>query len=145
MKTEEVIAAMREWLDEHEWVQNMLYFYDNPGDIPSAACLRGACDLATDQGRVWAHGQREPLQDQVAEILLPVIEELFPGRAVPRKVMQYDDAPGPWGIPLLKGSWVENPCPKPWDKVIGFNDNPETTREDVLLVLKHASESDDGR
>lgn len=30
----------------------------------------------------------------------------------------------------------------PWDRIADFNDHPDTTREDVLLVLKHMAEGE---
>jgi hypothetical protein len=63
---------------------------------------------------------------ETAEDLLPVIRELFPGRS--------ECTPG-----CDAGNFGSSRTATLWHKVVHFNDHPDTTEEDVFLVLKHAA------
>ena len=113
METREMLEAMLATLQEKDWIQGDSYFPEVPaGSLPDPLVVTGVC-LEGAWGLNYS-GQGACLDEwQEARIALcKVIRELYPGRL------------------LFPG----NTSP------FYFNDHKDTTREDVLLVVKTAIE-----
>lgn len=93
------------------WTQDELIRFDENDETIVGVCMQGACSLATED--VADHGWL--LAVSTALRLEAVIRDLYPDR-------QGEDHVSPWST------------------VVTFNDHPDTTFEDVLLVIKHARE-----
>lgn len=113
MKTKQILEAMLETIVEKGWVQDTLYEEAlNGGErIVTGVCLEGACNLTYDRLHVPGRDWYEKQKLPVGRILVKAIDDLFPGR------MDHVN---------------------PWAHVINFNDDEATTKEDVILILKHA-------
>lgn len=106
-----ILRTMISQIEECGWTQGILQA--ESGEV----CLEGACNkgLQVLLGNWWEQDDwYENWKIPVAEKLAPAILQLFPGR---------------------RGGLFPH---RSWSLVVAFNDDPETTQEDVLLVLKHA-------
>lgn len=116
MEIKEVLEKALAFYDDHDWIQGQS-FSRSKSDVITGACLEGSC--------LYAQGVRfenNLLADYLGLDALAVLRdaayELFPERF-------------PVGLPAA---------------VHKFNDHELTTREDALLVIKHAiSKEEDGR
>jgi len=135
----QIIRDMREWLDAHEWAQGELYTHQLNEDGMrifgiTGGCLDGAVNIVLSRGRTrWDAKEPYALRKQVGDVLLPVITSLFPDRVHPALLGFL-----PVSVPEI--ALIDD---TKWPGIIAFNDNPQTTKEDVLLVLKHAAGAED--
>lgn len=119
MEVKEILEKALAFYDDHDWIQGQsfshAYFGPREGMIVTGACLEGACQ-AIDQpfGILGMHVAPVILDAYV--ILREAAFELFPERF-------------PFNLPAA---------------VHHFNDHELTTREDAILVLKHAIGKLDG-
>lgn len=123
MTAADVLDAMIARLQDKGWLQGqtwedawiMLGGRLELSPEPGRACLGGTAELCMFNGvskLAWNAGELL-LSSRVADLLNAAIGELFPGRT---------------------GALAH------WSGVVTFNDHPDTTFEDVLLVCKHARE-----
>lgn len=113
MEVKEILQKALEFYEDHDWIQDQLFSRAHSGPakgyVITGACLEGSC--------LYAQGLRSELGlpagylglDALA-VLRDAAYELFPERF-------------PVGLPAA---------------AYKFNDHELTTREDALLVIKHA-------
>lgn len=113
MEIKEILEKALEFYDDHDWIQGQSFsraYSDDitRGDIITGACLEGSC--------LYVQGVRNE-DSIVAECMgLDVLAVL--------RDAAYDLFPERFPVPLAA--------------VHKFNDHELTTREDALLVVKHA-------
>lgn len=114
----EILDAMIERLQDKGWVQGVLWEeYLLPSD--SSFPLKSVKGKACLQGTAELCGMERPLGitetlSAVADRLAAAITELFPER---KEGLGH------------------------WDTIVKFNDHPDTTFEDVMMVVKTAKEN----
>lgn len=111
MNDREILEKMREYLTAETWIKDR--FAAAKGDEIVGVCLQGACYLAAGHKfKGWTFDSSS-LPDSLAFLLSKVIREQFPERYM-------------------------SPFFDEWDVVVEFNDNPDTTLDNVHLVLDKA-------
>lgn len=123
-----IFAAMREDLEKNGWHQGSLYaipvsFHTPELAFLGAACLQGAYQRCTEMPYV-------PLGSGIMAgiALAAAISELYPD--------WHHDHEQTTAFKAMNAACTN------WCIVVNFNDDPHTTYEDVIRVLKHAEAAD---
>lgn len=111
MDERDILDKMASVLKDKGWIKDDLIKLDENGET-AGVCMQGACNLITED--IAEIGWLFGVS--AAWLMQDVIENLYPDR---------------------RGE----ADPSPWKAVVNFNDHPDTTFEDVLLVIKHAREA----
>jgi len=110
----EILQKALKFYDDHDWIQGQSFsrVYRGPyeGEIITGGCLEGSCMAATGNTVIYSNMVIYSWTYDAFKALAEAAYELFPER-----------------FPLALPGAVHK-----------FNDHELTTREDALLVLKHA-------
>lgn len=118
---EDIIARMREQLEEHGWHQGELHaghFFLSADVLPS--CLQGAFNLVFGYASLPSP-LGELARKETGSRICAAIRGLYPGF---RCCAAHDP------------SYVADP----WHVIVNFNDDKHTTCEDIMRVLKRAEQ-----